>query len=355
MKREVKVLKAKSLDSLVLAIEHFNRPVEIGRVEAVLILLDRAFELLLKASIVHLGGKIREPRESETIGFGKCVRKCISNESIKCLSEEQAITLQIINSLRDAAQHYILDLSEQELYTYCQAGVTLYGDLLRSVFDERLRDHLPERVLPVSSSPPRDLHAIIDTDFKEVKALVRPGSRKRLDAIAKLRAIAIVEQSLNGKRSQPGELEMQKLVRQVQEGRGWRSLFPSVAKLNLATEGTGLRVSVRLTKRDGDPVHLVPEGTPGATVVAVKRVDELGFYCHGAEDLAKKVGLTRPRAVALVQHLGLQKNEKYYKEVRVGNSRFKRYSKLAVDRILEVLPRIDMEEVWEKHRPRRRR
>ena len=62
MKRETRVLFEKSLDSLVLSIEHFNRPWDRGREEVVLILLDRSFELLLKAVIIHRGGKIREPR-----------------------------------------------------------------------------------------------------------------------------------------------------------------------------------------------------------------------------------------------------------------------------------------------------
>ena len=67
MKREARVLAEKSLDSLVLAIEHFNRPSELGRQEVVLILLDRSFELLLKAAIIHKGGKLREAYAKETI------------------------------------------------------------------------------------------------------------------------------------------------------------------------------------------------------------------------------------------------------------------------------------------------
>ncbi len=66
MRREARLLHEKSLGSLVLAVEHFNRTTDRGRVEAVLILLDRAFELLLKAAIVHKGGRIRESRAKET-------------------------------------------------------------------------------------------------------------------------------------------------------------------------------------------------------------------------------------------------------------------------------------------------
>ena len=355
MKHETKILRAKSLESLLLAVEHFNSTSEVGRQDAILILLDRAFELLLKAIIVHKGGRIREPRAKETIGFDKCVRKCVSDAELRCLSDEQALTLQIINSLRDAAQHYMIDLSEQELYTYCQAGVTMFGDLLTMVFGESLRDHLPERVLPVSASPPKDLHEIIDAEFKDIHALVKPGSRKRLIASAKLRALRLLESSLQGERSQPSETELRKLVREIQAGKPWRRLFPGVASLNLTTDGTGLNVSIRLTKREGEPVHLVPEGTPGATVVAVRRVNELGYYNLGLQDVARNVELTAPKAGALISHLRLQEDHEYYKEVRVGKSRFKRYSRKAVQRLRDALEKVDMDAVWEKHRPRKKR
>jgi hypothetical protein len=116
MQREAKLLLTKAVDSLVLTVEHFNRPHGISREEAVLILLDRSFELLLKAVLVYKRRNIREKNANQTIAFDKCVRKCVSDRKARCLTEEQALTLQIINSLRDAAQHYFLDISEQQLY-----------------------------------------------------------------------------------------------------------------------------------------------------------------------------------------------------------------------------------------------
>jgi len=171
MRKEVKILLGKSIDSLVLAVEHFNRPWDRGRQEAVLILLDRSFELFLKAIIRHKGGKIRDKGSSETYGFDKCVRKCVSEATVKCLSEVEALTIQILNSLRDAAQHYILDISENQLYMYAQAGITLFNDKLIQVFGQKLSDHIPERVLPVTTTPPTSLGSLINKEFKEIKKL----------------------------------------------------------------------------------------------------------------------------------------------------------------------------------------
>jgi hypothetical protein len=88
MRREVRRLKAKAIESLTLSIELFNRPRDAGRIEAVLLHADHA--------------------------------------EIKCVSPEQAITLQALNGWRDAAQRYLLELSEPELYVAAQGAVTLF-------------------------------------------------------------------------------------------------------------------------------------------------------------------------------------------------------------------------------------
>lgn len=355
MNKQPKLLFEKSLDSLVLAIEHFNRPWDRGRPEAVLILLDRAFELLLKAIILHKGGKIREPYEKETIGFEKCVRKCISEQQVRCLTEEEGLTIQILNSFRDAAQHDIVMLSEHELYMYSQASVTLYKNLIKKVFNEDLKNYLPERILPISTRPPTDLHAMVEADFKHIKSLLIPKSRKQIEAKARLKSLAIIESSLEGVRNQPSELELNKLAKQVQTGRKWQDLFPGLASLDINTTGTGISVDIRITKREGDKVQLVPEGTPGATVLAVKRVNELDYYSLGLHDIAKKVGLGPNKALAVVKHLALQDSLDYFKEVKVGNNRFKRYSAKALDKVIKELPGINMEAIWEKHKPKGRK
>jgi len=149
MRREARLLLEKALDSVLLSVELFNRPHDRGRVSSVLIHLDHAFEMMLKAAILHQGGKIREKSERETIGFDACVRRGLSDGRIKFLTDEQALTLQTINGLRDAAQHHLLDISEGQLYVHEQSGVTLFRDLLKSVFSLDLRSRLPTRILPV--------------------------------------------------------------------------------------------------------------------------------------------------------------------------------------------------------------
>jgi len=141
VKGEARLPLEKASDSLLLGIERFNCPFERGRITSVLISLDHAFEMLLKASILQRGGRIRRRGESETLGFDACVRVGLSDARVKFLTEEQALTLQMLNGLRDAAQHHLITIEETQLYIDAQSAVTLFRDLLKSVFRQNLVDY----------------------------------------------------------------------------------------------------------------------------------------------------------------------------------------------------------------------
>lgn len=348
MKREAKLLLGKACDALVLSIELFNRPHDRGRVSSTLIQLDHGFEMLMKAAILHRGGRIRDKLAKETIGFDACVRRSLSDGAIKYLTEEQALVLQTINGLRDAAQHHLLDISEGQLYIHVQSGVTLFRDLLKSVFDQDLARHLPTRVLPVSTSPPTDLATLFESEVTEIKKLLKPGRRRRLEALARIRPLAILNATIQGEKGQPSDGNLRRIGVEVSQGRAWTEVFQGAAAVEIAADGAGPSLSLRLSKKEGIPIQLVAEGTPGASVVAVKRVDELGFYSLGARQLAEKAGLTMPKVVAVVDHLGLRGQAECYKEIKIGKAVFKRYSKNAVEAIQECLKKESADEIWQK-------
>lgn len=350
MRREANLLLDKAYDALIMSVELFNRPHDRGRVSSTLILLDHGFEMLLKAAILHRGGRIREKRAKETIGFDACVRRSLSDGKIKCLSEEQALVLQTINGLRDAAQHHLLKITEGQLYLHVQSGVTLFRDLLKSVFDKDLASQMPTRVLPVSTSPPTDLVPLFESEVDEIKKLLKPGRRRRLEALARIRPLAILNATIQGKKGLPSDRDLERIGKEVSQGRPWFEVFPGAAAVEIAAEGTGLSISLRLSKKEGIPIQLVTEGTPGASVVAVKRVDELGFYNLGAKQLAEKVGLTMPKVVAVVDHLRLRDDSDCYKEFKIGNMLHKRYSQKAIVAICEALKKETAEDIWAKRK-----
>lgn len=344
MKKEAKLLKEKGISSILLSVDHFNRVAEVGRSQAVLIFLDHSFEMLLKAAILARGGKIRERRESNTIGFDRCVRRALSDKPF--LTEEQALVLQAINGLRDAAQHHLLDLSEGQLYFHAQSGVTLFRDVLKDVFDEDLADSLPSRVLPVSTTVPVDPLDMFAAELDTVKQLLAPGRRHRAEAEAKLRGLAIIDGALQGQFVQPSEYELRMLGSRLTGGEKFDQLFPGIAAVTFQTDGIGPSLSLRIAKKDGIPVTVVPEGTPGAGVIALKRVNELDFYNLGHHELAKKVELTPNKTTAAIRILGIKNDPDCYKEVAIGKVRYQRYSQNAIQRIKGLLSEKTADEIW---------
>lgn len=352
MRRDTRKLKSKAIDSIVLAIELFNRPDERGRSTAVLISADHAFEMLLKAIIHQRGGVIRKRRDANTIGFKECVQLCRHEPSIRCLGSEQEVTLRALNGWRDAAQHYLIDLSEQQLYMAIQGAATLFDELMASVFGESLATHVPGRVLPVSTDPPKDLALLLDDELGFIRDLVAPGSRRSGDARARLRAIAILEQAAARSDEPPTDEALDKQLSDLMAGRDWRHVFPGVAGLDLTTSGSGLTFSLRLSKKEGLPVRIVPADSPeaeGAPVV-VKRVDELGWYCFGYRDLIERHNLTFNKGHAVLDQLGITSDEKYMKVFTIGKSTHKRYSQAADQLLKERLPTLDVDAIWAQRR-----
>lgn len=350
MRKEVKLLKEKATNSLLLSIEHFNRPWDRGRSEAVLILLDHSFEMLLKASILHRDGRIREPREKNTIGFDACIRRALSNPTVRFLIDEQALVLQSINGLRDAAQHHIVELSEGQLYFHAQSGVTLFRDILLEVFGEQLSDSLPERVLPISTASLQEPMLMFIDEMEQIRKLLAPGTRKQAEAEAKIRSLAIVDGAILGEFTQPSSGELRKIGNEIRNGQSFEQTFPGIASVKFSAEGSGAHISLRITKKDGIPVSLVPEGTPHAGVVAVKRVDELGFYNLGHRELSIKVGLTTNKTTAAIAVLDLKNDVECFKAFKIGGTRHQRYSQRAVAKINELLQIKSTEQIWVEYR-----
>lgn len=346
MKREARLLLGKSCDSLVLSIELFNRPNDRGRVSSTLIQLDHAFEMLLKAALLHRGGRIREKRAKETIGFDACVRRALSDGKHKFLTEEQALVLQTINGLRDAAQHHLLDISEGQLYVHVQSGVTLFRDLLKKVFNEDLVTHLPIRVLPVSTSPPTTLATLFESEVEEIKKLLRPGKRRQIEVMARLRPLAILDSTIQGEKGQPSDADLRRMSKDLLSGKTWVDAFKGASAVEIAADGAGPSLSLRLSKKEGIPIQLVAEGTPGASVVAVKRVNELDFYNLGAKQVAEKLNTSMPKAIVVIEYLKLRSKPDCYKEFKIGSQLHKRYSQKTLDEITVALKKENIDDIW---------
>ena len=110
MRRVSRALKSKAISSLKRGAGAFNGMDDDGRQTAVLLHLQHAHEMLLKAALRERGIDVfeRSPRRSvgRSIGYEKCVR--LAREHLG-LSEDQQGTLRAIASMRDDEQHWIAD------------------------------------------------------------------------------------------------------------------------------------------------------------------------------------------------------------------------------------------------------
>ena len=348
-KKDVAELKKRAINSLVLGIELFNRPHDQGRSEGVLILLHHAFEMLLKAAIKDRIGTVHENGEKYSFRFDKCLT--VAQSEIKVISSDERQALSILDAYRDTAVHYYQEISEDLLYIQAQAAVTLFDNLLKTAFQEKLGDLIPERVLPVSTRPPKDLQVLIDSELNQIDGLLRPGSRKGIQATARLRSIMALETASRDGAERVTEAELRRAVSRRRKGEDWKVVLPGVAQLKLDTQGQGIPFYIRIKKDAELAVRVAKSDEPIDGLLIKQEINIWDKYNLGRDDLAKKLGLTGPKTGALILELQIRKDDECFWVLKRKSMEIKGYSKKALDRLRQALTDgIDVDTVWQKHR-----
>ncbi|MBA7499984.1 hypothetical protein ES704_02736 [subsurface metagenome] len=341
-------LKQHAIESLILAIELFNRPHNVLRIEGVLFFLQHAFEMLLKAAIYQNRRTIHEVRSNITYRFDKCL--AIARSDLHILLDDEVLNLTILDGYRDCAMHHLLNMSEECLYIHAQSAVSIFDEILNRSFNDKLSNFLPSRVLPISTSPPSEMNLFMDAEFKHIHTLIAPNRRQRAEARARLRPYLIMESALKGKVDQPTNSLVNRTINRMKRGDDWRKIFPEVTTLKLDSSGHGLTYSVRFTKKsDAPPVRIVSEEENIEDATLVRELNMLDRYPMGISDLANKTGIGRNKLIALIEHIGLKSDPKYYKEFRRKSLRLPAYSIKALDKIHEVVPTVNLEEIWKEY------
>ena len=177
--------------------------------------------------------------------------------------------------------------------------------------------HLQPRVLPLSTTPPTDLATLFEQEAREVQRLLKPGKRRKVEAAAKLRALAIVDGAMRGDRIQPTDGELRKLGDSISKGTQWSDVFPGVA--------------------------------------AVHKVDALGPYNLGRDQVAEHLGLSGPKTTALIRHVKIKDDADCYRRITIGKASFDRYSQKAIECLREAKKTVDMDQVWTDYQSGQRR
>lgn len=343
--RYTRSFKLNAINSLILATELFNRPNDCCRTESVLFYLQHAFEMLLKAAIYQKRRTIHEPRSNLTYRFDKCLG--IARSELGILTEDAAYALTVLDGFRDCAMHYLLDMSEESLYLQAQAAITIFNDLLQKAFEETLSDYLPNRVLPISTNPPKDINLFIDNEFSQIKQLIAPGKRLLAVASAKIRPYLIMESVLEGKYEQPTNNQVRRVISRMRSDEDWRAIFPGVSTLRLDTEGHGLTYSVRITRlKEAPPVRILRNGEVAEDVTLIREVNLLDRYPMGLTQLASKLGVGRNKTLALIRHFNLQADPEYFMNLQRRSIHYKGYSSKALQKLQELLSKVDLDQIW---------
>ncbi|MFI7618273.1 DUF3644 domain-containing protein [Nonomuraea terrae] len=348
LKQEARVLKKKALSSLVAATEAFNSPHDIGRSTKVLLHLQHSFEMLIKAALVQANVMVFDSHLGRSWGFETCIKHALGHPKIQ-LSDSDAGTLRAIDAMRDDEQHWFNFVSEQLLYLHARAGVTLFDDILQRMFKEELTTYLPHRVLPISVDPPRDLALVLDEEYTQIAALMSPGRRARHEACARIRTLLAMEAHVEPD-TRVSTKDVARVERGIRNGNPRELVFPRLEEISTTVDGHGITITVHFTKKQGAPVRYVADDTVPAA--AIREVDLQRKFHRSATDLAIALKLTGPRSAALRQHLGIDANESCSHEFVFGSQRHRRYSDNAFVLMRDALVSIDMEAVWQAHKPR---
>lgn len=333
-----------------LSVSAFNTLSEDGRPTSVLLLVQHAFEMLLKAALNQAQVKVFDPKTGRSLGFDAVVRKAQQTPSIK-LPDEEAGTLRAIDAMRDDEQHWYNEVEEGILFLHVRAAVTLFDDVIHRVFDERLADHLPRRVLPISVEPPQDFQVLVDREYANIAQLLQPGRRAGAETRARIRTLLAME-AHNEPDTKVSDTDVSRVEKGIRAGKERDQVFPRLSNVGATISGDGPEVQVRMVKKGGLPVTYVPNGS-GTDVAAIRTVDLQKKYHRTAWDLAADAGLTRPRPTALRAHLGIDADPNLTHSFHFGSQRHIGFSDQALVLMRQGVETLDMEAIWLSHRAAR--
>jgi hypothetical protein len=334
LRREARTLKAKALCSLRRAVTAFNSCDDDGRTTSVLLHMQHAAEMLLKAILVQKRAKVFDPTKQTSIGFEKCVN--LATQHAK-LTQEEAGLLRAVDALRDAEQHWMIVVPEDVLYLHARGFITTFDDLLKRTLDDALADHLPGRVLPISTQPPIGFDLLVDREFSQIRELLQPGKRQRDEARGRIRTLLAMESHV-AEGVDISEADIDRVEKAIRTGKLRSDVFPRLDALDTQISGMGATLSVRFTKKAGEgaPVRFIAADDP-TEAAAVREVDLQRRFHLSATQLAKAIKLTPPKSHALRQKLGIDADPHCMHTFTFGKSKHPMFSDTASTRMREAM------------------
>ncbi len=345
--RDAKTLSSRAIASMRTAMSTFNSYDDEGRICSVLLHLQHACEMLLKAVLVQNKVKVFDQKSGKSLGFDRCLHLCRQEYD---LTESEAGIMRTIDALRNAEQHWFVKLEEDVLYLHTRALITAFDAYLQRSLELDLASRIPARVLPVSTMPPGDFDFLVDREYTLITELLRPGNRKRDEARARIRALLAME-ALATDEVEISEKDINRIETAIKTGSELGDVFPRLNTIASTIDGDGPAITVRFAKREGAPVRYVAGDDPEGAA-AVRQVDLQKKFHMSAKDLAAALKLTGPRAYALRRFLEIDDNPNCCHIFEFGRSKHPAYSDNALRSMQQALDGgLLMDVVWSQFRP----
>ncbi|WP_374547065.1 DUF3644 domain-containing protein [Streptomyces sp. DH7] len=350
LRRESRILKEKALASLSNAVTAFNSPqASASRTTVSLMSTQHSFEMLLKGALVQLKVDVFDRDADMSFGFDKCVNLCKEKLGI---SEQEAGYLRMLAKLRDAEQHWYGVVSEGILYTCMRAAVTLFDELLMRAFGDPLAKHFPDRILPVSTHPPKHIQTLMDEEFTQVRELLQPGKRLGAEARGRIRTLLAL-QALEVDDLRISERDIDRVESGIKRGDKLATLIPNLATIGTEVTGEGINVTVHFTKHDGAPVRWAKEDEAAA---AVKTEDPWKKYHWTKGRLAEKLNLSTGYAAALRWHLKIDEDDSCHIQRFHNRTQIDGYSDNALKKMRDAMkePGFEVRKIYKEYRLRKK-
>jgi hypothetical protein len=82
----------------------------------------------------------------------------------------------------------------------------------------------------------------------------------------------------------------------------------------------------------------------------VARLQQMGFYSLSHQQVVEQVGLSRPKATAVIRYLNIKEDGECFRCFQFGKTKINRYSTKAVEKVKAALPQLDIAAIWTAYR-----
>lgn len=290
------------------SIADFNSFEANSRNDSVIVFLHWSLEMLLKSALLQRGRKIDDPaKPHHSIGFSTAVDWALTIDGCRFLESDDAQLLRAMNAVRGDCYHACLELDEAELYMYSKGCVDAFDRILSTVFDLKLCDLLPVRVLPVSTVPMNDILVLLDRKVQHVYSLLKAGETRRANSA--VRSLVILDRAVGGAQDPAASSnDAANVLTKLRRGTDSKTCFPNIPSINLTVPGDAPEFSLSLKGKKGPPVsgNVVNDQLP---TVAYRELDPRTTHALTHTNLAKRCGVSTSVLIGIIRELKLQERK----------------------------------------------